>query len=128
MALALHTGVVLQRRVSMPVSCDEDDQPTWAQSVMAQAMGLPMTEVAVDWGPETDTATGGLWWLAGVRASVARGREQWAQAQGATLRLLDTQSLALERVLCASVQGQTDPVWLWWAGRDEGVLCTGWWH
>jgi hypothetical protein len=128
MALALHSGVVLQRRVPMPVSCDEDDQPTWAQSVMAQAMGLPMTEVAVDWGPETDAAAGALWWLAGVRASVARGREQWAQAHGSTLCLLDTQSLALERVLCASVQGQTDPVWLWWAGRDEGVLCTGWWH
>ncbi len=125
-ALALPTGVVVQRHVAMPQTWDEDDQPTWAQSVMAQTMGLPMPEVAVDWGPEIDADA--LWWVAGVRSSVVRGREQWAQAHGSTLCLLDTQSLALERVLCASVQGHTDPVWLWWAGRDEGVLCTGWWH
>ena len=128
LALALPTSVVLQRHVAMPPACDEDDQPTWAQSFMAQTMGLPMTEVAVDWGLETDSAAGTSWWVAGVLASVVRGREQWAQAHGSTLRLLDTQSSALERVLRASVQGQSDPVWLWWAGRDEGVLCTGWWH
>ena len=128
LALALPTGVVLQRGVTMSLAWDEDDQPTWAQSVMAQVMGLPMAEVWADWGVERDAAAVDAWWVAGVRASLVRDREQWAQSQGASLCLLDSQSLALERVLCASVQGQTDPVWLWWAGRDEGVLCTGWWH
>jgi hypothetical protein len=127
-ALALPIGAVCRRNVAMPQAWDEDDQATWAQSLMAQVMGLPMADVAVDWGPESNTVSGSLWWLAGVRASVVRGREQWAQAHGAPLRIVDAQSAALERVLRISVQGQTDPVWLWWASRDEGLLCTGWWH
>jgi hypothetical protein len=127
-ALALPISAVWQRHMAMPHDWDEDDQPTWAQSLMAQVMGLPMADVVVDWGPESNTASGSSWWLAGVRASVVRGREQWAQAHGAPLRIVDAQSAALERVLLTSVQGQSDPVWLWWASRDEGVLCTGWWH
>ena len=128
LALALPTRAVWERNLVLPHACREDEHPTWAQSLMAQAMGLPMTDVVVDWGREMGCGSDALMWVAGVRTSVARGREQWAQAQGAPLRILDVQSLALERVLCASVQGQTDPIWLWWAGRDEGLLCTGWWH
>lgn len=128
LALALPTSAFWARNLTLSHAWGEDDHPTWAQSVMAQATGLPMTDVVVDWGHEPDGGSGSLMWVAGVRASVARGREQWAQAKGAPLRVLDTQSLALERVLCASVEGQTDPIWLWWAGRDEGLLCTGWWH
>jgi hypothetical protein len=37
---------------------------------------LPMTDVVVDWGREMDCASDALMWVAGVRASVARGREQ----------------------------------------------------
>ncbi len=126
--MALSTHAVVQRHRHMPLHLDENDHVTWAQATVAQAMGLSVAEVAADWGPEAETDPGAGVWVAGVRASVQHSRVHWAQARGAPLRLLDAQSSALMRVLCASAQKQTEPVWLWWAGRNEGHVCTGWWH
>lgn len=128
LAMAVPACTVWQRHLTMPSGMPEDDVPTWARAVMAQTMQLPVTQVAVDWGVESSTDAQPRVWLAGVRSSVLQKKEAWAEQQGAVLGILETQSSALERVLSASVQGQTDPVWLWWAGRDEGRLCTGWWH
>lgn len=127
-ALALKGRVTVRRGIKVPTGLAPQDQPTWVRGQMAMAMGLPLADVAVDWGAEDASDAGDAWWLVGARADMVESRARWASARGAQLVVLDAQSLALERVLCESAQGQTDPIWLWWAGRDEGCLCTGWWH
>ena len=127
-ALALKGRITVRRGIKMPTGLALQDQPTWVRGHMATTMGLSVAEVAVDWGPENACDDGDAVWLVGARADRVESRAQWASARGAKLVVLEAQSLALERVLCESAQGHTEPIWLWWAGRDEGCLCTGWWH
>lgn len=126
--VALSTRAVLKRHVPWPVGLQEEDQATWAKALMAQEMRLSIADVVVDWGPEDPANREQGVFLAAVRASVLEQRASWAKQRGAALRILDDQSLALERVLRWSVQEQIDPVWLWWAGRDGGHVCTVWWY
>jgi len=128
LALALRTQVNVRREVVMPTNLDAVDQGTWAKVHMAQALGMPVPSLSVDWGEEQTPSAEPTFWLAAARASAVSDRVRWAHERGAKLRILDAQSLALERVLGVSLQTQTDPIWLWWAGSDEGRLCTGWWH
>jgi hypothetical protein len=124
----LRTQVNVRREVVMPTNLDAVDQGTWAKVHMAQALGMPVPSLSVDWGEEQTPSAEPTFWLAAARASAVSDRVRWAHERGAKLRILDAQSLALERVLGVSLQTQTDPIWLWWAGSDEGRLCTGWWH
>ena len=128
MALALQGGVCVRRLLPMPEDLAPEDHSTWARVQAAQAMGLALTDVSVDWGAEDAQEVGNALWLVAARADAVMARSQWAANRGGNLTILDTQCGALERVMWHAVQGQTDPVWLWWAGRDEGRLCTAWWH
>ena len=126
--IALATRAVVQHGQVLPDGLAEEDFPAWVRAHMATVMHVPPTELAVDWGVEPDGTPPPRWWLAAVRASVMQQRLQWAQERGAPLRILESPSSALGRVLCLSAQEPADPVWLWWAGPDEGHVCTGWWH
>lgn len=128
MPIALATRVVVQRGQALPDGLDEEDVPAWVRARMAAVMQVSPVDLAVDWGVDSNGTSPPQAWMAAVRASVMRQREQWAQTCGATLRILETPSSALARVLLLSAQDAVDPVWLWWAGRDEGLVSTGWWH
>ena len=126
--IALGTCAVVQRGQVMPDGLADEDHTTWVRARMAQIMGLSPSALVVDWGSEANGSAPAQLWLAAVRASVFQQRVQWAHARGAALRILESRSAALARALCLSAQAQTDPIWLWWAARDEGHVCTGWWH
>lgn len=126
--IALATRAVVQRGQLLPDGLTEEDVAAWARACMAKVMHIPATDLAVDWGVELGGTSPHCRWLSAVRASVMHQRVQWAQERGAPLRILEPPSSALERVLCLSAQEPPDPVWLWWAGRDEGHVCTGWWY
>lgn len=126
--IALTTHAAVQRRQALPDGLAEEDVPAWVRARMAAVMHLSPADLAVDWGFESDGASPPQAWMAAVRASVVQQRVQWAQQRGAPLRILETPSSALARVLLLSAQEPVDPVWLWWAGRDEGQVCTGWRH
>jgi hypothetical protein len=128
LSIALVTRAVVQRGQVLPDALAEEDLPAWVRAHMSAVMHVPPADLAVDWGFESEEVPRTRVWMAAVRASVMRQRDQWAQARGATLRILETPSSTLARVLRLSAQVSADPVWLWWAGRDEGQVCTGWWH
>lgn len=126
--IALATRALVQRRQVLPEGLTEEDLPAWVRARMAVAMQVSASELSVDWGFESDEPAPPQAWMAAVRTSVMQQRIQWAQERGATLRILECPSSALPRVLRLSAQQCADPVWLWWAGHDEGQVCTGWWH
>ncbi len=126
--IALATRALVQRKQALPEGLTDEDFPAWVRARMAAQMQVSASELSVDWGLESDRSSAPQAWMAAVRTTVVQQRIQWAKERGVPLRILESPSSALARVLLLSAQACDDPVWLWWAGRDEGQVCTGWWH
>jgi hypothetical protein len=72
--IALATRAVVQHGQVLPDGLAEEDFPAWVRARMAAVMHVPASELAVDWGLESDGTSPPQGWLAAVRVSVMRQR------------------------------------------------------